>query len=158
MMKVQIVFRGKWLYLTACLIFLIHSSCLTTKSVEYRRIDHVQVSGALSPVITFDLVLANPNNLGVRVTQIQSDVWLEDRIVGKMTLPKSVRIKKKSEVSIPIHVSLSALELLSLLPSGLSMLSENKAISAAVSGDITLRKFFFTKKYPFQYSQKVFIK
>jgi LEA14-like dessication related protein len=131
------------------------TSCLTTKSIEYKRIEHVEVKGDLSPVIRFDLVLANPNNWGIRLTELKSDVLLENRTVGQIALPSPIRIKRKSEVSIPIHVELSTMQLFQLLPTGLGLLSDKKPINTGIKGDLTIRKFLFKRTFPFQYSQKV---
>ncbi|MBL0104010.1 MAG: LEA type 2 family protein [Bacteroidetes bacterium] len=133
------------------------TACFSTKSVEYRRIEQVELSGSSSPVISFNLILQNPNNWSVRLTEINSNVTVENRPVGRLVLPEPIRVKRNSEVTIPVRVELSTLDLLALLPTGLGLISDKKPITTGIVGDLTIKKFLFSKKYPFQYSQKVII-
>lgn len=139
------------------LTLFVCSSCLTIRPVEYKEISNLHVNSSLSsPEVSFDLIISNPNNWGVRLSSFQSDVMLDNKNVGKVLLPPGMKIKRKSNVSIPVNIKLTTAELLSFLPGGLSLLSgEKKDLDAGVSGNMKISKFIFSRKYSFKYTEKI---
>lgn len=139
------------------LTLFVCSSCLTIRPVEYKEISNLHVNSSLSsPEVSFDLIISNPNNWGVRLSSFQSDVMLDNKNVGKVLLPPGMKIKRKSDVSIPVNIKLTTAELLSFLPGGLSLLSgEKKDLDAGVSGNMKISKFIFSREYSFKYTEKI---
>lgn len=139
-----------------CTLSLLFSSCLTRKVVEYKGIENVNYKTENNtPQITFDLVINNPNNWGLRLSDLNSKVFVADHLIGNALLQKTVKIKRKSDVYIPISLNLSMSDVIALIPTGLSLFSKKSKVNTAVDGDLMLRKFLFKKKYKVNFKQDV---
>ena len=133
---------------------------MTRKVVTFKSIENINYQTENnSPVIRFDLKIHNPNNWGLRITDINTNVSVEDRFIGSTLLPKTIRIGKNSEVLIPMQLNLSMADLLVFLPQGLSLFSGNKTtVNTSIDGGITLKKFIFKKRIAVNIKQELELK
>lgn len=139
-----------------CAITLLFSSCLTQKVVEYKGIENVSYkSENNTPQITFDLVINNPNNWGLRLSDLNSQVFVADHMIGNALLQNTIKIKRKSDVYIPISLNLSMSDVIALIPTGLSLFGKKSKVNTAVDGDLVLKKFLFKKKYKVNFKQDI---
>ncbi|MBP6532954.1 MAG: LEA type 2 family protein [Bacteroidia bacterium] len=141
-------------------ILLIFTSCLSKKNVSFKNIENISYKTENnSPVLNFDLIVHNPNNWGLRISEINTKVSVEDRSIGITNLPSTIKIARKSDVSIPMQLQLSMADLLTFLPQGLSFFSGEKTkVHTSVDGEITLKKFLFRKRFAVNLKQEVELK
>ncbi len=141
-----------------CLISL--SSCLTRKNIDFKSIENVTyLSENNSPVIRFDLKIHNPNNWGLRITDVTTNVSVEDHLIGSTLLPHTIRIARNSDILIPMQLNLSMADLLTFLPQRLSLFTGNKTtVKTSVDGGITLKKFLFRKRLAVNLKQEIELK
>ncbi len=112
-----------------------------------------------TPKLTFDLVIHNPNNWGVQLTDITTNVSVEDRFIGNTYLPNPIKIARKADILVPIQFTLSMADLISFLPQGLSLFTGKKTkIRTSVDGGITIKKFIFKKRIIINYKQDIELK
>ncbi|MFZ7113957.1 MAG: LEA type 2 family protein [Bacteroidota bacterium] len=138
-------------------LFFSLTSCLTRKNIDFKSIENVTyVSENNSPVIKFELKIHNPNNWGLRLTDINTNVSVENKLIGSTLLPKSIKIARNSDILIPMQLNLSMADLLTFLPQGLSLFTGNKTkINTSVDGGITLKKFLFRKRLAINLKQEL---
>ena len=138
-------------------IIVVFSSCLTRKNIDFKSIENVTyVSENNSPTIKFDLKIHNPNNWGLRIKDVSTNVSLENKLIGSTLLPKSIRIARNSDILIPMQLNLSLADLLTFLPQGLSLFTGNKTtVNTSVDGSITLKKFIFRKRIAINIKQEI---
>lgn len=132
------------------------SACFSTLPVEFRKIDALNINTQENiPQISFDMVMNNPNNWGFKIVNIETELLLDQHAVGSIVLPRNFKVKRKAESRMPVKISTSTQELLTILPSGIGLLLGSQSMDAIVHGKITFGKFLFRKKYPFEIRQKV---
>jgi LEA14-like dessication related protein len=139
------------------IIVLFCTSCLTRKNIDFKSIENVTYkSENNSPVIQFDLKIHNPNNWGLRITDVSTNVSVENKLIGSTLLPKTIKIAGNSDILIPMQLNLSMADLLTFLPQGLSLFTGNKTtVNTAVDGRITLKKFIFRKRLEINLKQEI---
>jgi LEA14-like dessication related protein len=133
--KIRILLGAGALILTGCAI----------QPVTVRHVENFSVRNVLrEPELVFDLVVYNPNPVGVTLTGVDTEVQLGDDPVATIHLDRHTRIPAKGEVRIPFRTvpDLSTLKTL-LLAGGLPP-------EAVTHGKLTVRKFVFSKKFPFR--------
>ena len=142
------------------LLVLLFTSCLSKKNITFKNIENINYKTENnSPVLLFDLVIHNPNNWGVKVSDIDTKVTVEGRTIGNTSLPETIKLRRNSDVAIPMQMQLSMADILSFLPQGLSFFSGKKTkVSTAVDGEITIRKFVFKKRFALNLKQDVELK
>ncbi len=132
------------------------SGCFSTLPVEIRKIDQLAVSSAGNQAdVSFNIMLHNPNNWGFRIVKIQTELSIDQKKLGTVTLPDNLRIRKNADVALPIHIGTTTQELLTILPGSLAALFGSSSMESVVKGNITFGKFIFRKKYPFELKQKI---
>lgn len=140
-----------------CLLFVLSlSSCVTIKPVEFKRAENI-VSKTVGNdfQLSFDLSMHNPNNWSLRLTEVITEVTIDNQPLGKANLSKPIRLTKNCDFTIPMLATSSTVDLSRFATIGLSFLLGNKTATATIKGNITLKKFIFRKKYPFEYKEKI---
>jgi LEA14-like dessication related protein len=135
---------------------LLASSCFTIQPVEFKRTENITTSRTPTDLeMTFDLAMFNPNNQSIRLTRLETEVNIDDHPLGKAVLSKSVKLKKNSDFILPITAKASLSDLVNLSSIGLNLLLGNQTATATIKGNMTLKKFIFRKKIPFEYKEKI---
>ncbi|MCC7233591.1 MAG: LEA type 2 family protein [Bacteroidia bacterium] len=106
-------------------------------------------------MLQFDLELENPNNWGLTLLPSSSQLLVGNHPLGITSLRQKIRIPGKSNLSVPLQLTLNDSALTILLPEGLKMLLGNGAMDAAINGNLKVRKFIFRKKFSFNFSKKI---
>ena len=137
---------SNWASIGLILICLVMNACVTLQPVEFRRVDNMQVlTNKFPPSISLDLYIYNPNSYGLTLTEISTELNIDDKKIGNIILPKKTRIYRKKETPVPFTIELSTENLMKLLPAALSGFSKSKS-NGSLKGYIKLRKFIFTQK------------
>lgn len=144
-----------WASIWLILIYLGMNACVTLQPVEFRRVDNMQVlTNKFPPSISLDLYIYNPNPYGLTLTEISTELNIDDKKIGNIILPKKTRINRKKETPIAFTIELSTENLMTLLPAALSGFTKSNS-TGSLKGYIKLRKFIFTQKIPFEVHQKL---
>ena len=132
------------------------SSCFTIKPVEFKKAENIGTSMNDSAFeMTFDLNMHNPNNWSLRLTEVKTEVIINNQPLGKANLSQPIRLMKNSDFKIPMLATSSTVDFSKFASMGLSLLLGNKTATATIKGNITLKKFIFRKKYPFEYKERI---
>jgi LEA14-like dessication related protein len=123
---------------------LLFSSCLTVQPVEVQSVNNFQLRDALTkPYVQFDVNIHNPNHFGLTLKEFKSTAYSGDKVVTDIFVQKKTRIAANSDISIPIQTTPSLNDISSMLFSG------GASKDVKVDGYLTVRKFIFSKKFPF---------
>ncbi len=127
---------------------MLASSC-TIQPVAVKRIDNFRTGGGIgNPSVNFDVIVSNPNAFGLRLCELESSVILGNEVVSKVTVEKNIPVKAGSDVLIPLSVTPTVNNIAAMILSG----SGSK--DYRVKGNITVGKFIFRKKFPFEANGK----
>ena len=138
-----------------CLIFFLAIGCAPLKPVEFRSVTDLKVENALlSPTVTANLNFFNPNSIGAKVKEFQIDVAFSQTPLTTVSFQKQ-KLPANSEFSLPLNTSIPYTQLVKFIPLGLSSIQNGKDIPVDLKGNITLKKFFFKKTFPFEYHDKI---
>lgn len=110
---------------TTTLLFLLFASILLTscnaiKPLEFRTCKSWKLNPSFSATtLQADLTFFNPNRAGVLLDQIELEIILDGRNLGKVSQNAQMRIPGKQEFTLPISVQLDMKNLLGNTLSGL---------------------------------------
>jgi LEA14-like dessication related protein len=141
----------------SCLLLQIFfSACFTIQPVEFKKAENININKTDTGIeMTFDLAMHNPNNWSLRLSEISTEVSIDNLPLGKAGLSNGIRIKRDSDFILPIHAKSSFGDLLNLSGIGLNLLLGNQSATAIIKGNMTLKKFIFRKKIQFEYKEKI---
>ena len=146
----------KKFFLFAAIPAFLLSSCITMKPIEFRRAENFSVSSNNnSPLLNFGLVFYNPSSFGCTITDIYSEGALKDQQVFNAGMNTGIRIKSKSDFSIPVTARMAKMDFGQLLGAGLNLILNDEAIPMKVTGTIKVRKWFISRSYNFDYTQAI---
>ena len=138
---------------TFCLGVMLFWSCMSIQPVVVQQLDNFNLSlEGSKPNITADLKVHNPNKVGVKIKVFQSDVFLNDKLIGVVNLRNTVRIPSHEDASIPFILDLNSGDIMSLAFASLAGSTTN---TAHAKGYIVLKKFLFKKKFDFELKQNI---
>jgi len=141
--------RLKYSILAACCALC--SSCITMKPPEYRRIENFSSSG--NPVmVSFGIVLHNPNGFGCTISTAGVDGTLNGKQLLHADMSTALHIKHRADAVLTLSAVIEQPDMKQLLGAGAALLLSGDAIPLHLSGKITLRKFILRKNYTFDYT------
>ncbi len=142
--------------ITLCFLIPFLSSCLTIKPVEFKKTENITSSRSDTALeVTFDLAMYNPNSMSVRLSNLETEVSIDNLPLGKAGLSNSVRLKRNSDFTLPILAKASLVDLINLSGIGLNLYLGNQTATATIKGNMKLKKFIFSKKIQFEYKEKI---
>lgn len=146
-MRKNQIFKFSILYSLFCIFF---SSCLTVQPVEVQSVSNFQLQDPLTkPYVQFDVNIHNPNHFGLTLKEFKSTAYSGDKIVTDIFVQKKTHIAANSDISIPIQTTPSINDISSMIFSG------GASKDVKVDGYLTVRKFIFSKKFPFTIHTKL---
>lgn len=149
-------FKPMRLAITGFLIIFCLTSCFTIKPLEYNKAENIITSVTGTDFnMAFDLSMHNPNNWSVKLTEVETEVTIDNILLGKANLAEHVRLKRNSDFKLPMKAISSTNDLSKFAALGLNLLLGNQQATATVKGTMTLKKFIFRKKYQFEYKEKI---
>jgi LEA14-like dessication related protein len=111
--------RTTTLFLFIAVSFLL-ASCNAIKPLEYRTLKSWKLNPGFSTSnLQVDLTFFNPNRAGVFLDQIELEIMLDGRNLGKVSQNTQMRIPGKQEFTLPLNVQLDMKNLLGNALSGL---------------------------------------
>ncbi len=132
------------------------ASCLTIKPVEFKKAENIVTNTVGNDFeMGFDLSMHNPNNWSLRLTEVETEVTIDNVLLGKANLSQTVRLSRNSDFKLPMKAKSSTVDLSKFAAIGLSLLLGNQTANATIKGNMTLKKFIFRKKVQFEYKEKI---
>ncbi len=137
-------------------ILSLFSSCISYKSVEFVKVEKVNLNLSSVPSKSgFEILIRNPNSSGLRLRGAEANFQLLEKSLGNASLAQSIYIPANSESSIPFILNFDTENLNDMIPSGLDILFGNSSRELRVRGFIRLRKHLWYKKLDFDLKQKI---
>lgn len=123
------------------------SSCMTLQPIEFKSAGPLNFTGDLkNPELTFDIILHNPNNWGVKLSRTSIKVLMNDQQMAAVNNTRKVKLKAKSNSTIPMTIKLSGDE---LAKTGLGGLLKGRKPSFNLKGEVAVSKWWIRKKFSF---------
>jgi LEA14-like dessication related protein len=127
------------------------SSCVSSKvqEPEYREISNIRLvdMGILQSTAGIDFVYYNPNDFGVQLTEARGDVYLDDAYLGHFTLGESVKVKKRSEFTVP---ALLKIDMIGAIKNHRDIINKKEAI-VRIEGIARVKKSGISKDVDIRY-------
>lgn len=139
----------------SCCILL--ASCASTQELQYKGVDNFTITNVLKePKVELDLNLHNPNPIGGTIRNMEINIAVDNKELGKVSLDDKVRIKKQSDFTMPISFTTSVSEMGGILSAGLKSFVGQNEMPLGISGEITVQKFLiFRKTFSFDYKDGI---
>ena len=127
-------------------------ACSKPKEFEYRDVRNVKMNslGFNQSSLSFEIVYYNPNQFGLDLRKVDSDVFLDSLFLGKFQLDTIMHIDRMSEFALPATIQL---DMKNLLKHSASMLI-NKEVLIEARGTVKVGKGGIFKTVPFNYQSK----
>lgn len=136
---------------TGIIFLLLFSSC-KIENVQYRRYENLKADPLSAiPSLNLDVIFYNPNSIGCRVSALQCFVITGQDTFASAYSASTIRLKAFNEFKVPLSSFISQAAILKLAAG--SLLS-GEDIPLDLSGDLTIQKFIFKKKFHFQVKEK----
>ena len=129
-----------------CLVaFLLTMASCSIQPVIVKRMDNLEFKNILvKPEVGFELVIFNPNKVGVTLVSLDSEVSINGNALADVRLGTRTRIPAGAEIRIPF------LAVPSIGPLTRIFMSGKVPDKATCQGELKVRKFIFTKNVPFK--------
>ena len=139
-------------YLFYCLLLLVLLSCSKPKGFEYKGLNNVKVKnvGFEYVDLSLNLVCYNPNNFKLDLKQVDCEVYIDNRFLGKYTLDTLMHIPKKQNFELPSQMRVS---MGGVFKNAFSMFM-NKEVLIKVKGKTKIGKGFIFLDVPFTYETR----
>ncbi|HYV91076.1 MAG TPA: LEA type 2 family protein [Chitinophagales bacterium] len=138
-----------------CLTSLFMTACAPLKPLEFRSLSDFKVEKLTStPSLSVNLNLHNPNSFGGTMKEFHLDFFLSDVPIATIQL-QNIRMPSQSDFTLPLSTNPSYEQLIKLLPSGISSFTSGKQIPVKLTGSVTVKKFIFKKRLPFEFHDSI---
>lgn len=140
-------------------LILLLSGCNVYKSVEVGDINDVKLRGIVDNKINLDLKVPinNPNNFKLKIKNIDLDISLNGRYLGKMTNDTLITIPKKYDgiATFPVEIQVE-----NILSSAMSFykLKNAKQVEILIEGKIIAKSFLHRKTIKVSEKQTIDLK
>lgn len=143
----------RWLGPT--LLMLVFLSC-KTKPLEYLSFDRFKVAklGFPNSVISLDVTTYNPNNFGLKLTSLQSDVFVNKEFWGKAFIDSTVLVPGKDTFVIPVKMDVKMGGTMNSILQLISSKADSTVLDIRLDGKAQVRKSGIQLSYPIQYEDR----
>ena len=134
------------------MLLLVLLSCSKPKGFEYKGLNNVKVKnvGFEYVDLSLNLVCYNPNNFKLDLKQVDCEVYIDNRFLGKYTLDTLMHIPKKQNFELPSQMRVS---MGGVFKNAFSMFM-NKEVLIKVKGKTKIGKGFIFLDVPFTYETR----
>jgi LEA14-like dessication related protein len=153
------VMTNQYFYFFASLLLfgVLSSSCSSLKPIQYNGYKNFTIKDvANEPEMQIDIKLHNPNPVGATLRKMELYITIYADTIGRAGIGEKVRMKKKSDFTLPVVFASSYEQLSMLAKPGLDAALNNKEIPFHVNGQVTISKFWiFRKTFTISYADAV---
>ncbi len=145
---------------TACFLsflILVTCSCRNLKDPVFEEMESMKLGkvGIGETTVSADLRFNNPNSFGLRLRQINCDLYIDSSYVGRFSNSEEVRVPARAQFILPVSGQARTMELLKY--SGIAALS-GKAAAVRIKGTARVSKAGIIKTIPVDYSDSILLK
>lgn len=143
-------------YLMVPLIMVMVGACnRPDQEPQFLRIDNIEVTEVKGSeaLLNADAYFYNPNDVNMKLKQVDVDVVVEGKKIGKINHSLKTRIPANSEFKVPLDATFNLGEI-GLLNSIISILN-GKKVKVHYSGHITVSVYGFSSKVPVEFDDEV---
>jgi LEA14-like dessication related protein len=144
-------FQSSWL---SFFILLLVTSCAIYKEPELEKVGNFQFEKLKGKSINFSLetTVDNPNWYAIKIKPSTVDVYVENLLIGQLTLQSTVRYARKSHsiVNAPLTASLANGALINLV-----RLAGKNEVEVVLKGKVKAGVWFISKKIPVENKQTI---
>jgi LEA14-like dessication related protein len=146
------IIQLKRIYLFYCTLFVVFLSCSTPQGFEYKGLNNVKVKnlGFEYVDLSLNLVCYNPNNFRLDLKQVDCEVYIDNRYLGKYTLDTLMQIPKKQNFELPSQMRVS---MGGVFKNAFSLLMNNEVL-IKVKGKTKIGKGAIFFDVPFTYETR----
>lgn len=118
-----------------------------------RSIENLTTEGLLTghPRINFDVVVYNPNNIGLTLSDFQLHVLYGKQSLADLKNVGDYYAQPMTEAKVPMSIEPTAEQLKFWIQSSLSGFSQNSGETFNGTGSLRVKKFLFSKKFNFRF-------
>ena len=146
----------KNLFILLAAITLFTSSCKILppqyKGMANPKLERVGLTGLKFKA---DVNFYNPNRLKCRIQDVAMQVYLDDKQVGTIGEQADVVVKRRSDFTIPVGVTLNPQGTIFENLAAIFELFRDKESTLSLKGNVKVKVFGMTFPIPVQYVQKV---
>ncbi|MCS6819619.1 MAG: LEA type 2 family protein [Chitinophagales bacterium] len=137
-------------------IYLQLTSC-TVSQPEFRRIENYQLKrDGMDFHLSANVICYNPNRFRFNIQELFAHVYLNDNQVTTIGRDIAIKVKRRSEFTIPFEVKFTAGEALRKTLQSIFQVLKKQEINITVSGTAKFKAIGIVKKeFPFRYEKKV---
>ena len=146
------IIQLKRINLFYCTLFVLLLSCSTPQGFEYKGLNNVKVNnvGFEYVDLSLNLVCYNPNNFRLDLKQVDCEVYIDNRYLGKYTLDTLMQIPKKQNFELPSQMRVS---MGGVFKNAFSLLMNNEVL-IKVKGKTKIGKGSIFFDVPFTYETR----
>ena len=147
----------KWI--APALLSIVLVAC-KTKPLEYLSFDHLKVVklGFPNSTISLDVTCYNPNKFGLKLTRLESDVYINKEFLGKAILDTSILVPKRDTFLIPVKMDVKMGGTMTSILQLMNSSADSTTLLIKLEGKARLKKGGINLNYPIQYEQMKVIK
>jgi len=144
----------RYFFIPVLLFFF--TSCVSLEPVTFESVSKVKVEKiSLKPSVNVKLVLNNPNTMGLRIKGIDMKINAFDKNLGDVSLRQPIQVPKESDFVLPLTFDTTIGKAAKLLPKTIGSVLDGDTVKMEFTGNITIRKWFFVKSFPFRFIENV---
>ena len=132
------------------------SSCKISQP-EFRRVENYKLNreGA-NFTLGADVVCYNPNRVRFTIQNLAANVFLNNQKVTMLGKEMDLKVKGKSEFSVPLSITLTGNDMLKNVFSNLGNLFKSQSANLLILGNVKFKAYAIIKKeLPFRYEKKI---
>lgn len=136
----------KLLVLLIIVTFSFHS-CFSPKTIEVGKIEGIKVKQFKRNVLSVEVTLPikNPNFFSFKIVDIDLDVFVRNKVVGKITSVDDIVIPAKSDEAHDFNIDLEMTNMLLGTVAFINSLSGNN-LELKIEGFVEVKSFLFKRK------------
>lgn len=138
------IFRGIIpLILAACFILLSSSKCTTIQEPEFIKLKDWDISRAQGGYLQIKTKaeLFNPNNVGVKLSNVYVELYLEDKKLAVVNQTTEIKVPRKDHFEVPLALTVKLEDKGSLLLNSFRKFLSKEGTNLDCKGFIEIRKF-----------------
>lgn len=126
------------------------SGCQEPQSLSFKELQNVKLSniGFEKATLTADVVLYNPNNIGLELSRTDFDVYINDALLGHSAQNIQVKVPNRQNFTLPLTMDV---DIKNILKNGYAAMF-NKEVKVRAVGSVKVGKMGVYKSFPVDYT------
>jgi LEA14-like dessication related protein len=147
----------KWI--VPALLLLGLASC-KTKGLEYLSFEKFKVDklGFPNSTISLQVVCYNPNKFGLNLTNLESDVFINQEYLGKAILDSTIAVPRKDTFMIPVKMDVKMGGTMTSILQLINNQADSTTLLIKLAGKAKMKKGGVGLTYPIAYEEMKVLK